>query len=90
MKQVLEDLWNGNIRPCEKCGVGETEIEELLCYIQRHKESLEQNLNEQQNIMLKKYLDCWEEYRYLVVVSAFGEGFGLGMRLAAEAFVCGR
>lgn len=30
MKKMLEELWNGNVTPCEKCAVGDREVEDLI------------------------------------------------------------
>lgn len=30
MKKMLEELWNGNVTPCEKCAVGHREVEDLI------------------------------------------------------------
>ena len=85
MKQTLEQLWNGNIRPYELCGAGEPEIEELRGYIKRHRAELEKSLDEKQKKIFANYLACSEEQLYLIAVSAFGEGFALATKLMTEA-----
>ena len=84
MKQTLEELWNGHIRPCDSCGAGDAEIEELRIFIKRHREKLEQQLDEKQKHTFENYAGCFDEYLYLQVVHAFAEGFSLATKLAAE------
>lgn len=84
MKQTIENLWNGNIRPYQLCTAGDAEIEELRGYIKRHRAELEKSMDERQKKIFANYLACAEEQLYLIAVSAFGEGFTLATKLMAE------
>ena len=39
MRRTIEELWSGNIAPCEKCGMHNQEIKELIRLIQRNREN---------------------------------------------------
>lgn len=85
MKQTIEDLWNGNIAPAEKCGVGDPEIENLVMLMEKHKEQLNMELGKQKKSIFEKYVDCTEEYVYLISERAFSDGFSLASKLMTEA-----
>lgn len=85
MKQTIEHLWNGTVTPCSDCGNGDPEIDDLLDLIQRNRDSLILTLNQQQNEIFEKYLDCAEEYTYLLSAHAFSDGFCLAAKLMTEA-----
>lgn len=87
MKNLLEELWNGCIKPGEKCGDENGKIKELTELMEKNKDALNQNLNACQKEMFKKYQDCVEEYLYLMTAEAFGDGFCLASRLLTEALV---
>ena len=40
MKNVIQELWNGNIMPQDDCRNNSKEMRELLGYISRHHEAL--------------------------------------------------
>lgn len=86
MKETIENLWNGNIAPGEICGAGNPDIEHLVMLLERNKENLDKELGEQQKEILKKYIDCTDEYIYRITELAFCDGFCLASRLWAEAF----
>ena len=86
MYTALEELWNGRIAPAESCGVGDPEIEELNFWMEKHKTELYRDLKQQHMDTFGKYVDCADEYAYLISQSAFYEGFSLGVRLVTEAF----
>ena len=85
MKRAIEDLWNGNISPAENCGVGDPEIENLVMLMERHQEQLNRELGLPQKDILGKYVDCTEEYVYLIFKSAFCDGFSLACKRMTEA-----
>jgi len=85
MKYAMEDLWNGRIEPAQ-CGVGDPEIEKLTLLMERHKNELDKGLEQQLMNVFEKYVDCADEYAYLISKTAFYEGFSLGVRLVTEAF----
>lgn len=85
MTTTLEELWNGNLAPSEKCGVGDPEIKDLIRLMQRNKEDLMQALAPQQFALFEKYADCSDEYVYRMTAQAFCEGFSLASKLLTES-----
>lgn len=86
MKSTISKLWNGNIAPVEKLGKHNPEIHNLIGLISRNVENLEKLLNEEQKVVLEKYVCCTDEYWTLITEQAFCEGFSLGSKLLAESF----
>lgn len=85
MTRTIADLWNGNIAPCEHCGSHDPEINNLLALLERHEESLNRITTPQQQEIITKYTDCFDEYLLRLVEQAFCEGFSLASRLLTEA-----
>ena len=85
MKKTLEKLWNGNIAPGENCGANDPEIMALIALMERNKNELGRTLNPQQQERFQKYIDCAQEYSYLITAQAFGYGFCLASKLLTEA-----
>lgn len=85
MKQTIQELWSGNITPGVNCGVGISEIENLAMLIERHRQTLEQELGQPQKTVFEKYADCGEEYMCLLSRQAFSDGFCLACKLMTEA-----
>jgi len=86
MKHTIENLWNGALAPCEKCGENDPEVKNMARLIERNREDLQKELNDRQRERLKGYTSCYEEYIYLIGAHAFSEGFSLASRLLTEAF----
>ena len=85
MEFVLADLWNGNIAPIKRCGKGNSDIDELVHLMRRHREKLNGTLSEKQLEIADKYTACVEEYLELMVEQAFCDGFGLCSKILTEA-----
>ena len=85
MLETITDLWNGNIAPCEHCGVHDPEVKHLLGLRERTREALCGGLTAAQAEILQKYIDCTEEYIFRMMELAFCDGFCLGSKLATEA-----
>jgi len=87
LKFTIEELWNGSIAPCEKCGCNDSEIKELICLMQRNGEKLKEDMDSKQLSVLEKMSDCFDEYVCRMTVLAFCDGFSLGCRLTSEALL---
>ena len=87
MESAIKDLWNGSIAPCEHCGAHDPAANELLVLMARNREKLSGGLTAAQMEVFRKYMDCSEEYLLHMPELAFGEGFALGGRLAAEVLL---
>lgn len=80
---ILQELWYGNINPSEDKEVSDEE-KELIKLMARHQEYLTSKLKDKELDVLKKYVECCEEYTSLVECQAFEIGFKLAVRLMNE------
>ena len=84
MKNVIQELWNGNIMPQDDCRNNSKEMRELLGYISRHHEALAKTFTEEQAEIFEKFTACWGEYSSLAEAAIFEYAFHVGARLAME------
>ncbi len=80
---ILEELWYGNIKPCEDKKISDEE-KKLVELMARHQEYLTSTLKDKELDVLKKYVECVDEYTSLVECQAFKIGFKLAIRLLNE------
>ena len=85
MKPTIQALWDGNIVPGPNCGAGDTKTERLSIQMDDKREKLEGTLSEEHRRLLKKYIDCTDEYVRMLTAHAFSDGFCLASRLLTEA-----
>ena len=84
MKEIIEELWHGNIIPQEDSRTNSPEMKELLSYMARHHEDLEKSFSNDQKEIFEKFHDCWSEYASLAEEAIFVYAFKLGGRLMLE------
>ncbi len=82
---TLEDLYYGNICPCEKSLTRGSEYSHLLDLAVKNEEKLSTLLSPQQKEMFEKVKDCMTDMNNLLEKEAFIDGFRLGVKLVAEA-----
>jgi hypothetical protein len=82
---VIKELWHGNIIPQEDSRTNSKEMKELLGYMARHHEDLEETFTDEQKEIFDKFHDCWSEYMSLAEAAIFEYAFKLGARLIIEA-----
>lgn len=80
---ILQELWYGNINPSADKEVSDDE-KELVELMARHQEYLTSKLKDKELDVLKKYVECVDEYTSLVEYQAFEIGFKLAVRLLTE------
>ena len=81
---IIEDLYYGNISPCErdkKRGSRMDKLEKLIC---KNEESLMSTLTEQQKETFERFKDCQSEICDLTARQAFTDGFILATRIMIE------
>ena len=83
--ETIQDLWNGNIAPCEHCGSHDAEANHLIGLMERNRESLCSGLTDLQKETFQKYIDCSEEYLLRMQELAFCDGFCVAGKLLTEA-----
>ena len=84
MKNMIKELWHGNIIPQEDSRTNSKEMKELLGYMTRHYEDLEKTFTDEQKETFEKFHDCWSEYMSLAEAAIFEYAFKLGMQIAIE------
>ena len=85
MREILDELWYGNITPFSQCKVNTPEMKELAELITRRNETLDKALSAEQKEIFEKYHDCMDELNSKFIIQAFKYGFRLGSRLTADA-----
>ena len=81
---IIEELWYGNISPCERDFKKGSKYSELLGYIVRHEEDLQKRLNDEEKEILEKFTECTKEMYGSAEREAFARGFVLGARIIIE------
>ncbi len=86
MKNILEELWYGNIIPMEHSVDGNAHIKKLISLMGKNRENLSRTLNDSQKELLAKYDDAVNEMYAEIEKDAFMYGFRLGGRLVSDTF----
>ena len=81
MKNILEDLFYGNLCPNTDCRNGKEETKELMGYVADHHNALMQTLSSTQRETFEKYVDCVTELTDIDERDVFSYAFRLGARL---------
>ena len=81
---TLEDLYYGNISPCERDMKRGSRMDKLVKLICKNEESLMSTLTEQQKETFEKFKDCQSEICDLTARQAFTDGFILATRIMVE------
>ncbi len=83
--RMIEDLFYGNICPCEKSLTCGSEYSHLLELTVKYEEKLSVLLSPQQKEAYEKVKDCMTDMNNILEKEAFIDGFRLGMKLMAES-----
>lgn len=86
MKNILEELWYGNIIPMEHSVGGNAYIKKLINLMGKNREKFSETLNDSQKELLAKYDDAVNEMYAEIEKDAFIYGFRLGGRLVSDTF----
>lgn len=78
---ILEDLFYGEIVPCERELRNREQCSQLMQYISRHENTLTASLSEEQGKVFEKYRDSTQELQRQTELDAFICGFRLGGRM---------
>ncbi len=81
---TLDDLYYGNIHPCERDVVRGSPTDKLLRLLCKNEESLTSTLSEQQKETFLKFKNCQDELLCLGEREAFRAGFILATRIMVE------
>lgn len=83
--RMIEELFYGNICPCEKGLTRGSEYSQLLNLAVKNEEKLSALLSPQQKEMFEKVKDCMTDMNNILEKEAFIDGFRLCVKLIAEA-----
>ena len=83
--RMIENLFYGNICPCEKSLTRGSEYSRLLDLAVKNEEKLSALLSPQQKDVFEKVKDCITDMNNLLEKEAFIDGFRLGIKLMAES-----
>lgn len=80
---ALQDLWYGNLRPCENMEISKEE-KNLIESMALQQENLFASLKDNDLKIFKEYIENNEKYASLVERQAFEIGFKLAVKLLTE------
>ena len=84
MRKTLEDLYYGNITPCEQQMIPGSELKRAVDRVAKCEEQLMEFLNEDGQHVLTKLIRSQHEINSITATENFILGFRLGVRLVAE------
>ena len=84
MKNIINELWHGNIVPQEDSRNNSPEMKELMEYMARHHDDLLKTMTDEQKGIFEKFEDCWGEYASYAEEAIFEYAFKLGMQITIE------
>ena len=89
MRDTLEDLYYGNITPCDKRIKSGTPLQWVLDEAEQCEERLAAKLDDEGKAQLHRMTDAENEAGSTIALENFILGFRLGMRLAVEGLLGG-
>lgn len=82
---ILEELYNGNINPCELERLNAREdYKTATSRVCEAQEGLEATMTDAQKLLFEKYVKEWDMMSLIVEEEIFKEGFSLAMRIKEE------
>ena len=87
MRDTLEDLYYGNIIPCDKRIRAGTPLKQALEEAEGLSEQLEARLDREGKALFHRLADAENEAASTIALENFILGFRLGMRLAVEGLL---
>jgi hypothetical protein len=84
---TLENLYHGNINPCEnKSLLGREDYKKLLEFVSRAQEKLSATLSEEQRKLFENYIMNAEELSVITEQEMFNSGFSLAVKIITEVY----
>ena len=87
MAKFIEELYYGNVTPCDRDIVKGGAYSHILNLVTRNEDELMQTLTQAQQETFEKFKDCSSELGDKNEMMSFVLGFKLGMRLALESMI---
>ena len=83
--RMIEELFYGNICPCDKRLTRGSEYSHLLDLAVKNEEKLLEIISPQQKESVERFRECVEDMNNILIKEPFVDGFRLGVKLTAEA-----
>lgn len=87
MRNIIKELYYGNITPCDRDIVKGGTYSHLLNLVTRNEDDLMQTLTQAQQETFEKFKDCVSELNDVNELTTFTIGFKLGMRLTLDVMI---
>ena len=87
MRDTLEDLYYGNITPCDMRVKSGTPLQQAMDEAEQCEERLTTKLDDEGKALLHRLVDAENEASSTIALENFILGFRLGMRLAVEGLL---
>lgn len=84
MRTTLEDLYYGNITPCEQQMIPGSELKRVMDRVTKYEAQLMGLLNEEGQQVLTRFTRSQHEINSITATENFILGFRLGVRIMAE------
>ena len=84
MRTTLEDLYYGNITPCEQQMIPGSELKRAMNRVAKCEEQLTKFLNEEGQQTLTRFIRSQHEINSITATENFILGFRLGVRIMTE------
>ena len=84
MRNTLEDLYFGNITPCEQQMTPDSELKRAVDRVAHYEDQLMEQLDETEQTILTKLISSQHEIDSITARENFILGFRLGVRIMAE------
>ena len=84
MRKTLEDLYYGNITPCEQQMIPDSELKRAVDRVAKCEDQLAELLDEEEKHILARLIRSQHEINSVTATENFILGFRLGIRLMAE------
>lgn len=81
---IIEDLWYGNISPCERDIKRSSDYADVLERIVQHEKELNARLNDEEKEILERFVNYTNEMCCISEREMFVRGFTLGIKLILE------
>ncbi|MBQ6183915.1 MAG: hypothetical protein IJK33_08525 [Clostridia bacterium] len=87
MPNILEDLYYGNLTPCQRSVRPDSRVKELMQKQSDLESKLNESFTEEQRANFEQYLSLCADLLDANCLDCFATGFRLGARFAHEIFV---
>ena len=88
--QILEDLYLGDVHPCERSGKRNRQYVKALDEIVKVEDLLTASLSEEQKMLFESFLDAQREVNVLTDAETFIYSFRLGAKIMMDVLTEGQ